>query len=161
MNRRAYVYRIAAILLLVAVPQVQGALTLTTNTTSVSISFATTDYDSSTGAAQVVKTTAQTVSVLSDKNAWTLSVRTLTSSFSFTASSGDTNPNKPASDLAIRAPAVSANWVALTTSNQVVATGSKSNSTQTRNLDYRLNSSLSTDPPGTYSISVVYTLTTP
>jgi len=79
----------------------------------------------------------------------------------FTPTAGDPNPNKPAADLAVRAPATSATWLALTTTNQVLSTGPKSASNQTRALDYRLNSNLNSNPPGKYTISVIYTLTSP
>lgn len=138
-----------------------AALTLTTSTSSVLIPFATTDYNASTGAAQVISTAAQTLTIFSNNKTWTLTVRASTSTFSFAACCGDPNPNKPASDLSVRAPATSSAWLVLTTSNQVLSTGPKSASNQTQSLDYRLNSNLSTDPPGTYTISVIYTVTQP
>ena len=138
-----------------------AALSLTTSTNSVSIPFAATDYNASTGAAQLIRSSAQTLTIISDKKTWTLSVRAMTSTFSFSPSLGDPNPNKPATDLAVRAPATSSTFIALTTSDQVLSTGPKSASAQTVNLDYRLDSNLSTNPPGTYSISVIYTLTNP
>jgi hypothetical protein len=138
-----------------------AALTLTTNTNSVSIPFVATDYNASTGAAQKTVTSAHTLTITSTSNTWTLSVRAITATFSFAPSLGDPNPNKPASDLAVRAPATSGSFISLTTSNQVLSTGPKSPSAQTRAIDYRLNSNLSTDPPGTYTISVIYTLTSP
>ena len=88
-------------------------------------------------------------------------MRASAATFTFAALLGDPNPNKPAGDLAVRAPATSATFIALTTTNQVLSTGPKSASNQTRVLDYRLNSNLSTNPPGTYTISVIYTLTSP
>ena len=138
-----------------------AALNLTTSTNSVSIPFAITDYNGSTGIARVTRSSAQTLTIISDKKTWTLSVRAMTSTFSFTPSLSDPNPNKPATDLAVRAPATSSTFIALTTSDQVLSTGPKSASAQTVNLDYRVDSNLSTDPPGTYTISVVYTLTNP
>lgn len=150
-----------AVLCLLALQNLFAALTLTTNTTMVSIPFATTDYNGSTGAAQLTKTSAQRLTILSNASTWTLSVRAQTSTFSFTPSLGDPNPNKPASDLAVRAPATSSTFLALTTTNQVLSTGPTSASNQTRALDYRLNSNLSSNPPGTYTISVIYTLTSP
>ena len=134
---------------------------LTTNTNSVSIPFVTTDYNSSTGAAQVIKTSAQTLTIRSTTSTWTLTVRALTATFSFVPSLGDPNPNKPAADLAVRAPATSSSWLVLTTANQVLSTGPQAGGNQTRVLDYRLNSNLSTNPPGTYTISIIYTLTNP
>lgn len=146
---------------LLPVRNLSAALTLTTSTSNVAIPFLTTDYNSSTGAAQVIKTSAQTLTILSNTSTWTLKVRALTSTFAFAPSLGDANPNKPAADLAVRAPATSSAWLVLTTTNQVLSTGPTSPSNQTRALDYRLNSNLSTNPPGTYTISVIYTLTSP
>ena len=138
-----------------------AAFSLTTSTNSVSIPFATTDYNASTGVAQVTRSSAQTLTIISDKKTWTLSVRALTTTFSFTPSLGDPNPNKPAADLAVRNAATSGTFIALSTSDQVLSTGPKSASAQTVNLDYRLNSNLSTNPPGNYTISIIYTLTNP
>jgi hypothetical protein len=152
-----------AIFLATFVPlrSLRALLRLTIDTTSVSIPFAATDYNSATGAAQRVLTSAQTLTIRSTSNTWTVSVRALTSTFSFVPSLGDPNPNKPASDLSVRAPATSSSWLVLTTSNQVLSTGPKAAGNQTRTLDYRLNSNLSTNPPGTYTVTIVYTLTSP
>ena len=138
-----------------------ATLTLSVDVSTVSIPFLTTNYNLSTGAAQVIKTSAETLTIKSTTGTWTLSVRALTSTFSFIPSLGDPNPNKPAADLSVRAPATSSAWLSLTTSDQVVSTGPKSSNNQTRTLDYRLNSNLSSDPPGTYTISLIYTLTSP
>jgi hypothetical protein len=138
-----------------------ATLTLSVDVSTVSIPFLTMDYNLSTGAAQVIKTSAETLTIKSTSGTWTLSVRALTSTFSFIPNLGDPNPNKPAADLSVRAPATSAIWLPLTTSDQVLSTGPKSNGNQTRTLDYRLNSNLSSDPPGTYTISLIYTLTSP
>jgi hypothetical protein len=119
-----------------------------------------TDYDSVTGAAQILRTSAHTLSVNAPPNRnWTVHVRAQTASFSFSPSSGDANPNKPSSDLAVSAPNSSLTFLPLTTSNQVLARGTGNSGAQP--INYRLNSNLSTNPPGTYSISLIYTVTTP
>jgi hypothetical protein len=161
--KRAFTKQTAAIACLcsIVLSNLWAALTLTTSSNSVSIPFLTTDYNSATGAAQKAQTGAHTLTITSNASTWTVSVRAMTSTFSFAPSLGDPNPNKPASDLAVRAPATSSTYIALTTSNQVLSTGPRSPSAQTRAIDYRLDSNLKNDPPGTYSISVVYTLTTP
>jgi hypothetical protein len=146
---------------LIAARDLLAALSLTTSSNSVALPFATTDYNSATGAAQIVKAAAHTMTVLSTTSTFTLSVRAQTATFSFTPSSGDANPNKPAGDLALRAPAVSASWIPLSTASQVVGTGPKSNSSQSGSIDYRLDSNLATNPPGTYSLSLIYTVTSP
>lgn len=146
---------------LLPVQNLCAALTLNNDLGSIAIPFVTTDYNSSTGAAQVIKASAHTFTIKSTTATWTLSVRALASAFSFIPSLGDANPNKPAANLAVRAPATSGSWLIVTTTNQVLSTGPKSNGNQTRSLDYRLDSNLSTDPPGTYTLSVIYTLTSP
>jgi hypothetical protein len=146
---------------LVAARDLFAALSLTTSSNSVSMPFAATDYNSATGAAQSIKTAAHTLTVLSTSSTFTLSMRAQTATFTFTPSSGDANPNKPAGDLAVRAPLASLTWIPLSTTSQVLGTGPKSNSSQSGALDYRLNSNLATNPPGTYSLSVIYTLTSP
>jgi hypothetical protein len=162
MTRSSRVWLLSMIgLLAMAVPSLFAVLTLTTNTNSVAIPFATTDYNTITGAAQVIKTSANTLTIRSTTGAWTLTVRALAATFAFAPSAGDPNPNKPAGDLAVRAPATSATWLVLTTTNQVLSTGPVSASNQTRALDYRLNSNLNSNPPGTYTLSVIYTLTSP
>jgi hypothetical protein len=162
MTRPSKVWLLSMIgLSVAAVPSLFAILTLTTNTNSVAIPFATTDYNKTTGVAQITKTSAQTLTIRSTTATWTLSVRALTATFAFAPSAGDPNPSKPAGDLAVRAPATSATFRVLTTTNQVLSTGPVSASNQTRTLDYRLNSNLNSNPPGTYTISVIYTLTSP
>ena len=133
-------------------------ITLTVDTNSVSIPIQITDYNTVTGAATVTVTTAQTLAVHSTNKNWTLSVRALSSTFSFTPSLGDANPNKPASDLAARAPTESNVFITLTTSNQVIGGGAKSTVNVNVPIDYRILSNLATDPPGTYSLSIIYTV---
>jgi hypothetical protein len=162
MTRRSKVWVLSMIgLAAAAVPSLFAALTLTTSTNSVAIPFATTDYNKTTGVAQIIKTSANTLTIRSTSGAWTLSVRALAATFSFAPSAGDPNPNKPAGDLAVRAPATSSTWLVLTTTNQVLSTGPQATGNQTRELDYRLNSNLNSNPPGTYTLSVIYTLTSP
>ena len=162
MTRPSRIWLLSMIgLFVAAVPSLFALLSLTTNTNSVAIPFVTTDYNSSTGAAQIIMTSANTLTIRSTTGTWTLAVRALTATFAFAPSAGDPNPSKPAGDLAVRAPATSATWLVLTTSNQVLSTGPQAGPNQTRVLDYRLNSNLNSDPPGTYTISVIYTLTSP
>jgi hypothetical protein len=157
---RRFAFPVAVVGLLWSFHTSASAQSITASSTSVSIPFAASDYDSATGAAQITKTSAHTLSVSAKGNvSWTVQVRAQTSSFSFTASSGDSNPSKPAGDLAVRAPNSSLTWIPLTTSNQVLWKGSGNSGA--RAVDYRLNSNLNTDPPGTYTISVIYTVTSP
>src|SRR5256885_1373644 len=54
--------------------------------------------------------------------------------------------------------------VTITTTNATVKTGSKGGTATSGNtfiMDYQLTSNLSQDPPGTYTLAIVYTLTAP
>jgi hypothetical protein len=142
-----------------SVPQV---LSLSVDTNSVSIPFLTSDYNAATGAATKTSSAANTFSVVSNKS-WTVSVKANTAAFSFTPSLGDADPSKPAGNLAYKL-STAGGYTALTTSNATVKTGSKGGSSTSGNsfsVDYQLTSNLSQDPPGTYSLAVVYTLTAP
>src|SRR4030095_5365582 len=98
-----------------------------------------------------------TLSITSSNRRWILSARALTPNFIFVPSLGDPNPNKPASDLAIRARNEANVWIPLSTSNQVVGGGAKK-TTESEPIDYQLTSNLNTDPPGIYSMSIIFTV---
>jgi hypothetical protein len=141
------------------VPQV---LSLSVDTNSVSIPFLTSDYDSASGIATKAAAAANTFSVVSNKS-WTVSVKANTAAFSFTPSLGDADPSKPAGNLSYKLSSAGS-YTVLTTNNAAVKTGSKGGSATSGNsfsVDYQLTSNLSQDPPGTYSLAVVYTLTAP
>jgi hypothetical protein len=146
---------------IIATCDLLAALSLTTSSNAVSIPILITDYNPSTGVAQVTKTSAHSMTVLSTTSTWTVTARALTTNFSFAPSLGDPNPNKPASKLAIRVPILATTWYPLSTTPQVIATGARSNVDQTGSLDYRIDSSLTTDPPGNYSLTIIYTITSP
>ena len=142
-----------------AVPQV---LSLSVDTNTVSIPFLTSDYNSASGAATKTSASANTFSVVSNKS-WTVSVKANTAAFSFTPSLGDADPSKPAGNLSYKL-STAGTYTTLTTTNASVKTGSKGGSSTSGNtfsVDYSLTSNLSQDPPGTYTLAVVYTLTAP
>jgi hypothetical protein len=141
------------------VPQV---LSMTVDTNAVSIPFLGTDYNVSTGLATKTASSATTLSVSSNKN-WTVSVKANTAAFAFTASAGDTDPVKAAGNLSYKLSTGGA-YTAVTTTNASVKTGNKGGTATSGNtfaVDYQLTSNLSQDPPGTYTLAVVYTLTAP
>ena len=141
------------------VPQV---LSLGINTNAVAMSFLTTDYNTSTGAATKTVASANTLSVDSNKN-WTVNAKANTAAFAFTPSAGDTDPSKPAGDFSYKL-STAGTYTPITTSNVVVKTGNKggtSTAGNTFSMDYQLASNLNTDPPGTYTLAIVYTLTAP
>lgn len=141
------------------VPQV---LSLAIDTNAVSMSFLSSDYNASTGAATKTVTSANTLSVTSNKN-WTVSLKANTAAFSFVPSAGDPDPSKPAGNFSYKL-STAGTYTAITTSNVTLTTGNKGGTATTGNtfvLDYRLTSNLSQDPPGTYTLGVLYTLTAP
>ncbi len=142
-----------------SVPQV---LSLAIDTNAVSIPFLSSDYNASTGAATKTVTGANTLSVTSNKS-WTVNLKANTVAFSFTPSGGDTDPAKPAGNLSYKLSSGSS-YAAITTANVALKTGSRGGTTTAGNsfpVDYQLTSNLSQDPPGTYSLALVYTLTAP
>lgn len=142
------------------VPQV---LTLGIDITTVTMSFLTTDYNASTGAATKTLTTANTLSVASNKT-WTVSLKANTAAFSFNPSSGDPDPSKPCGNLFWKLSTLST-YAAITTTNAAVKTngpkGGTATSGNTFSMDYQLTSNLSQDPPGVYTLAITYTLTAP
>ena len=141
------------------VPQV---LTLAIDTNAVSIPFLTSDYNASTGAATKTVSSANTLSVSSNKN-WTVSLKANTAAFSFVPSAGDPDPSKPCGNLSYKVSG-GPSFITITTTNASVKTGNKGGTATSGNtfaMDYQLTSNLSQDPPGTYTLAIVYTLTAP
>jgi hypothetical protein len=141
------------------VPQV---LSLAIDTNAVAMPFLTSDYNPSTGAATKTVTGANTLSVTSNKS-WTVSLKANTAAFAFTPSAGDTDPSKPAGNLSYKLSSAGT-FTTITTSNVAVKTGNKGGTATAGNsfpMDYQLTSNLSLDPPGTYTLAIVYTLTAP
>lgn len=130
------------------------------NTNTVSASFVLGDYDLATGAA--TKTAAAgSIFQVSTNRSWTLAVKAGAANFTFTPTvSGDT-ATKPAGDLSFKL-STAGSYTTVTTSDQTVATGTRggySTSGNTRTVDYSLSSNLNQDAPGSYAVTLVYTLT--
>jgi hypothetical protein len=92
-----------------------------------------------------------------------VSLKANTAAFSFVPSAGDPDPAKPASNFSYKV-STAGTYTAITTSNVAVKTGSKGGTSTSGNtfiMDYQLTSNLSQDPPGTYTLAIVYTLTAP
>ncbi len=141
------------------VPQV---LSLGIDTNAVTMSFLASDYNPSTGAATKTVTSANTLSVTSNKS-WTVSLKANTAAFAFSPSLGDTDPSKPAGNFSYKL-STAGTYTAITTSNAVVKTGNKGGTSTAGNtfiMDYQLTSNLNQDPPGTYTLAIIYTLTAP
>jgi hypothetical protein len=136
-------------------------LSLTIDKTSVAFAFVAADYDAATGIATKEVLTATTFSVTSNR-AWKLSAKADTAAFSFAPvpPAADPNPAKPSSTLSIRTGALA--YVPFSgVASQTVATGTSGGSGKTGNkvpVDYQMTSTLSLDPPGTYALTITYTL---
>ncbi len=141
---------------------VPAVLSLGIDTNAVSIPFLSGDYSPTTGLATKVLAAANTLAVTSNKS-WTVNLKANTVAFSFVPSAGDPDPAKPAGNLSYKV-STAGTYTAITTSNAVVKTGSKGGTATAGNtfvMDYQLTSNLAQDPPGTYTLAIVYTLTAP
>lgn len=139
---------------------VPSILELTTTSNAVTITNTSADYASS-DAISTTAAAAHQFAVRSNRS-WDISVKSATVSFSFTpAYAGDTR-TKPASDVEVRR--ASGTYTALTTTNASLATGSAGGVSHTGNtfaVDYKIATDITLDPPGAYTLDVVYTLTAP
>ena len=141
---------------------VPAVLALGIDIGTVSINFVAADYNVSTGAATKTLTSANTLTVESNKN-WTVNLKANTAAFSFAPSAGDPDPSKPCGNLFYKL-STAGSFTAITTTNAIVKTGNKGGTATSGNtfiMDYQLTSNLSQDPPGVYQLAIVYTLTAP
>jgi hypothetical protein len=139
---------------------VPSILSLETSAATVTMSLADSDYDAA-GLASFPAVSAHNLLVRSNR-AWEVKFKATAASFSFTPTvTGDTVV-KPSTDLSIRTGGNA--YAGVTTSDQVLKTGQPGATNAAGNtfaVDYKLNSNLSTDKPGSYSLTVTYTVTTP
>jgi hypothetical protein len=130
------------------------------DTNAVSLSFAVGDYDLITGAATKTAAAGSTFKVSTNRS-WTLAVKAGASSFTYTPTNvGDTS-TKPAGDLGFKLSSAGS-YTTVTTSDQTVASGTRGGNGTTGNtriVDYSLSSNLNQDSPGSYALTLVYTLT--
>ncbi len=142
---------------------VPAVLALGIDTTAVSINFVAADYNASTGAATKTVTGANTLTVESNKN-WSVNLKANSAAFTFTPSAGDPDPSKPCGNLSWRVSG-GPSFTAITTTNAVVKNNGPKGGTATAGntvaMDYQLTSNLAQDPPGTYQLAIIYTLTAP
>jgi hypothetical protein len=134
-------------------------LVLTVDVASVPFAFTATDYSPTTGIAVKTDLKATTFSVSANSN-WKLSVQPGGPAFTFTPSGTQVDPVKSASQLAVRSgtgayvPLVPAGSLTVITGNRG-GTGTTGNSVP---VDYQMTSNLATDPPGSYLLTLTYTL---
>ena len=139
---------------------VPNVLELTTTSNAAGVTIVSGDYASS-DAITSESVAAHDLKVRSNR-AWVISAKSGAASFGFVPTvTGDTR-TKPASDLAVRK--AGGTYAALSTTNATLATGSAggvSGSGNTFAVDYKFASNITLDPPGTYTLDAIYTLTAP
>lgn len=139
---------------------VPSVLALTTTSNSASVAPAITDYDLS-DAITSESLAAHDLSVRSNRG-WIVSAKSATASFAFTPAVGGDTRTKSAGDLSVRK--ASGTYQALSTTNATLASGTAggvAHAGNTFSVDYKFASDITLDPPGTYVLDVVYTLTAP
>jgi hypothetical protein len=130
---------------------VNRLLRLTINDTSTAAP-APTEADYDLGYQQFAPLTA----TVKTNGTWSLGIRATAATFT---ASGGARANKPAADLQ-RATAAGGPYAAVTTTNTTLTSGT-AGAANVVNLFYRILWSYTVDTPGTYRITVVYTLTAP
>lgn len=133
---------------------------LAVNTNTVSVNFASGDFDMNTGEAFKLISSGSAFQISTNRN-WTLSVKSGSANFSFTPTFGGDTATKPAGDLGF---SLSGGGIfnSISTTDQTVTTGSRGGYGISGNspvVDYSLWSSLEQDAPGVYSLTLIYTLT--
>ncbi len=134
-------------------------MNLTVDVTTVSFAFTAADYDVTTGLATKTAVKATTFSVNANRT-WKITAQANNATFTFVPTGTATDPLKPSSALAIRAGAAAyapfSGVVALP-----VATGGRGGYSATGNVvpvDYQMTSDLAKDMPGSYALTLTYTL---
>ncbi len=84
---------------------------------------------------------------------WQVSIKALTNTFTYSGTA--TDPAKPASDMQVK---MNGTYTALSTSDQVMATGAPTNPNHKFSLDQKVLWSFSKDAPGTYALGMQLTL---
>jgi len=139
---------------------VPNLLELTTTSNTAGITINSNAYNSS-DSIESEAAAAHQLAVRSNRG-WIVSAKSGAENFSFTPSvSGDTR-TKPAGDLAVRK--AGDTYQAMSTTNVSLATGTAGGAAHSGNtfaVDYKIATDLTLDPPGSYALDVVYTLTAP
>ena len=133
---------------------------LAVNTNTVTMTFVSGDFNMNTGEALKTVSGGSNFQIATNRN-WTLSVKSGAANFTFTPTFGGDTATKPAADLGFKLSTDGA-YQSVTTSDQTVSTGSRGGygvSGNSPSVDYSLWSYLDQDAPGSYSLTLVYTLT--
>lgn len=98
---------------------------------------------------------AQVITIKSNV-AWAVDIKAGAATWGFTPSAGDADPNKPCADLEWKS---GGSYAGLTTTDTQIGSGT-AGSGLTITTDFRMLVSYVGNPPGAYSLTVVYTLST-
>ena len=139
---------------------VPSLLELTTTNTAVTINNTAADYVS----ADAITKSALAAHILAVRSnrTWTVSVKSSTANFAYAPATAGDSRTKPASDAQVKAGA--GTFASLSTTNATLATGAAGGATKAGNtfaVDYNVATDINLDPPGAYTLAVVYTLTNP
>ncbi len=134
-------------------------MNLTVDNSTVTFNFTQGDYASDgTGTKEVVNAT--TFKVASNAR-WVLNVQADNANFTYSpATIGTVNPKKNCRDLSV-SPKGTANYRAVTTIDHELARGEPGGNTVAGNnipVSYKLGTTVANDPPGSYTLTLTYTL---
>ena len=133
---------------------------LSVNTNTVTMNFVAGDFDMNNGEAFKTAAAGSNFLIATNRN-WTLSVKAGAANFTFTPTFGGDTATKPAGDLGFKLSTDGA-YQEVTTTDQTVSTGSRGGygvAGNSPSVDYSLWSYMNQDAPGSYSLTLVYTLT--
>ncbi len=139
---------------------VPSVLELTTTSNQAGVTITSGDYSDDDSIA-TEQASAHDLSVRSNR-AWVITAKSGAENFSFTPDNAGDSRDKPASDLEVRK--ANGTYQPLDTTGVELATGSAggvSDSGNTFAVDYKFLSNIRLDPPGTYTLDAIYTLTAP
>jgi len=133
-------------------------MNLTVDTNNVVMTFAQGDYKAD-GTADKEVLNATTFKVSSNSR-WRLYVSSNSQSFSFNPSSGGQNPGKNCGDLSL-SPNNTNGYFSVTTGNKDIGNGMPGGFDDAGHsipVNYKLHTTLAGDPPGTYTLTLTFTL---
>ncbi len=134
-------------------------LVLTVDVTTVPFAFTPAVYSATTGVAVLTDVKATTFLVSANCN-WKITVQPGSPAFTFTPSGTQVDPVKSANQLAVRT-GTGAYVPLVPAGSLTLVTGNRGGNTATGNsvpVDYQMTSNLATDPPGSYVLTLTYTL---
>ena len=134
-------------------------MNLTVDTSTVNFNFTQSDYAADgTGTKEVVNGT--TFKIASNAR-WILNVQADNATFTFAPGvAGTANPNKVCGDLSV-SPSGTAGYRAITIVDQELARGEAGGNTVLANsipVSYKLATAVANDPPGTYTLTLTFTI---